>query len=251
LLVTLGLLVLAGSASAVIMHLPDGKTVSYLPVPAKRQAQVAPRRVHGFDEVFSNLDYNGGPVMTSNTDYALYWRPSTATAYPGDYRSGLKTYFEALAHDSGGHQNQESVVTQYNDASGQFANYDVKFGGELTDEHPYPANGCTRATICLTDEQIQTEIAKYVNEHKLPTGLGVEYFLLTPEGVESCFEGGAAEVCSANSTKPFYCAYHEAIHPEGGGVILYANDPFVNEKACDKAPKITSTAARIQCCSAD
>ncbi|HTB69617.1 MAG TPA: hypothetical protein VK707_01375 [Solirubrobacteraceae bacterium] len=224
---------LASSASAVITQLPDGKAVSYFPVPGKRSATAA-RRPHVFDFAFSNLDYNGGPVMSSNTDYALYWRPSTATAYPSDYKSGINTYFEALAHDSGGHQNADSVAAQYNDAAGEFANYDVKFGGELVDEEEYPASGCSRAPICLTDEQIQAEVARYVAAHDLPTGLGVEYFVLTPENVESCFEPGAAEVCSANSSEPFYCAYHSDIPLAGGGVILYANDPFVNEKNCDK-----------------
>ncbi len=232
---TFGLLAsLASSASAVIMYLPNGQPVSYLPVPGKRPATTTRRAPHAFDELFSNLDYNGGPVMASNTDYALYWSPKTATPYPGDYRSGINTYFEALAHDSGGHQNTDSVASQYNDAEGQFANYNVKFGGELVDEDPYPSNGCTRATICLSDAQLQTEISKFVAEHGLPTGLGVEYFLLTPEGVESCFEGGAAEVCSANSEEPFYCAYHGDIHPGGGSVLLYANNPFVNNKECDK-----------------
>jgi hypothetical protein len=228
------LALLASSASAVITHLPDGQTVSYLPVPGKRPAAPVRRAPYAFDELFSNLDYNGGPVMASNTDYALYWSPKTATPYPSDYRSGINTYFEALAHDSGGHQNTDSVASQYNDAEGQFANYNVKFGSELVDEDPYPSNGCTRATICLSDAQLQAEISKFVAEHGLPTGLGVEYFLLTPEGVESCFEGGAAEVCSANSEEPFYCAYHGDIHLGGGGVLLYANNPFVNNKECDK-----------------
>jgi hypothetical protein len=233
-LIVVGVLAaLSSSAAAVIAHLADGKTISYLPIPGKRHALAVRHATHSFDEAFDNLDYNGGPVMASNTDYALYWRPSTGTAYPGDYKSGLNTYFGALEHDSGGHQNADSVTTQYNDAAGDFANYNVKFGGEEVDEDPYPANGCTEATICLTDAQLRTEITKFVTEHSLPTGLGVEYFLITPEGVESCFEGGAAEVCSANSEEPFYCAYHEAIHT-GGGVILYANIPFVNNKLCDK-----------------
>lgn len=235
LVVVLGLFAaLADSAAAVILHLPDGQTVSYLPVPGQRHAPAARRAPHGFDQLFKNLDYNGGPVMASNTDYALYWSPPTATLYPSDYRSGINTYFEALEHDSGGHQNTDSVASQYNDAEGQFASYDVKFGGELVDEDPYPASGCTRAPICLTDEQIQTEITKYVSEHALPTGLGVEYFLLTPEAVESCFEEGAAKMCSANSAKPFYCAYHGDIHLGSGEVILYSNDPFVDNKFCDK-----------------
>ena len=58
-----------------------------------------------FDLAFSNMDYNGGPVMPSNTDYMVLWSPKGLSAYPAGYVSGLKTFFTDLAHDSGGHQN--------------------------------------------------------------------------------------------------------------------------------------------------
>ena len=29
-----------------------------------------------FDQVFTNMDYNGGPVMPSNTDYMVLWSPA-------------------------------------------------------------------------------------------------------------------------------------------------------------------------------
>ena len=57
------------------------------------------------DLAFSNMDYNGGPVMPSNTDYMVLWSPKGLAAYPAGYVSGLKTFFTDLAHDSGGHQN--------------------------------------------------------------------------------------------------------------------------------------------------
>ena len=62
-----------------------------------------------FDQVFTNMDYNGGPVMPSNTDYMVMWSPAGLSAYPAGYVSGLKTFFTDLAHDSGGHQNVDSV----------------------------------------------------------------------------------------------------------------------------------------------
>ncbi len=34
-----------------------------------------------------------------------------------------------LAHDNGGHQNVDSVATQYNDLTGASSNYEVTFGG--------------------------------------------------------------------------------------------------------------------------
>jgi len=135
-------------ASAVIVHLANGPALSYQPL--RGAATVKP-----FDQVFSNLDYNGGPVMASNTNYVVYWRPSGAPAYPSDYQPGVNQYLTDLAHDSGGHENTDSISAQYNDAAGEFANYNSHFGGALIDTDPYPANGCTQATICLTDAQIR------------------------------------------------------------------------------------------------
>jgi hypothetical protein len=168
-----------------------------------------------FDKFFSNLDYNGGPVMPSNTNYTIYWQPSGAPAYPAGYETGVNEYLENLAHDSGGTSNVDSVSGQYNDAAGQFASYSSHFGGALIDTDPYPANGCTRAAICLTDEQLQAELTAFVTAHGLPRDLTHEYFLLTPPGVEDCFTAQGKE-CSAGTSKPVYCAYHGNI-PLGGG----------------------------------
>ena len=190
----------ASTASAVIVHLESGKALSYQPL--RGQPEVRP-----FDAFFSNLDYNGGPVMASNTNYTVYWRPSGAPSYPSDYQAGVNQYLTDLAHDSGGHANVDSVATQYNDVAGEFANYDSHFGGALIDTDPYPANGCKQATICLTDEQLRSELAKYVKAQGLPLDIVHEYFLLTPPGVEDCFEANGLE-CSAGSKRPVYCAYH-------------------------------------------
>ena len=218
----------ATSASAVLVHLSGGKAVSYQPLRGARGVLTS----RPFDAFFSNLDYNGGPVMPSNTNYTFYWAPSGSPAYPTGYQQGINRYFEDLAHDSGGHENVDSVATQYNDAAGEFANYDSHFGGAIIDKDPYPANGCSRAPRCLTDAQIQEEIERYVTEHKLPEGLAHEYFLLTPPEVENCLEASGSE-CSAGSTKPTYCAYHGNI-PVGETQIIYSNDSYVTGNAgCD------------------
>ena len=232
LLAVLLLAVGASSASAVTVHLENGTTLSYLAAPGTSPPGAG--SAQPFDAFFDNLDYNGGPVMTSNTNYTLYWSPAGAGAYPAGFITGVNTYFKDLEHDSGGHQNVDSVASQYNDAAGEFAEYNSKFGGELLDKHGYPFNGCTSAPKCLTDEQIQDELVRFISEEHLPTGLNHEYFVLTPEGVESCFEA-AGLACSANAeSHQAYCAYHGNIPLEGGGEIVYANDPFVNGKNCDE-----------------
>lgn len=134
------------SASALIVHLP-GKTLSYQPIPAPGASVQAQAKVQGKSAGIP-VTYHGGPVMPSNTNYALYWDPSGGPAYPAGYQSGLNRYFEDLAHDSGGVQNTDSVLTQYKDGAGEFANYDSHFGGALIDTDPYPANGCSAAPVC-------------------------------------------------------------------------------------------------------
>jgi hypothetical protein len=170
--------------------------------------------------------------MASNTNYAVYWQPSGAPEYPAEYQAGVNRFFEDLAHDSGGNANVDSVSTQYNDAAGDFASYDSHFGGALIDTHPYPPNGCSEALICLTDAQLQAELMRFVKELALPTDLAHEYFLLTPPGVEDCFQSSGRD-CSAGSLRPTYCAYHGNI-PLVGGELIYSNDPYVTgNEGCD------------------
>ena len=120
--------------------------------------------------------------MTSNTNYPLFWAPGGEAAYPAGYISGIDRWFSDLAHDSGGLLNTDSILVQYGDNEGGFANYNSHFGGALIDTDPYPANVCKAAAICLTNEQLQGEIQTYVDGHALPADLAHEYFVLTPPG---------------------------------------------------------------------
>jgi len=124
--------VAVSSASAVIKTLPNGQAVSYLPL------RSAPSGPTPSDTVLNNMDYNGGPVMPSNTDYMLMWSPQGLGAYPDGFVFGISQYFADLAHDSGGDQIVDSVGPQYNDLTGAVASFDVKFGGVLVDTDPYP-----------------------------------------------------------------------------------------------------------------
>jgi IPT/TIG domain len=215
----------AGSASAVIVQLGNGKPLSYQPLRGATALSVQPL-------ASANLLYHGGPVMTSNTNYTFYWAPSGSPAYPAEYQSGVNQYLEDLADDSGGNQNVDSVATQYTNASSEAVAYDSHFAGAIVDTDPYPKNGCKKAAICLTDAQLQAELKTYITAHALPRDLAHEYFMLTPPGVEDCFEASGSE-CSAGTSAPTYCAYHGSF-ASGGGEIVYANDPFVTGvEGCD------------------
>ncbi len=219
--------VLAPQASAIVLRLP-GLTVGYQPP----LGQGAPNTKRANAET-KRLEYHGGPVMTSNTNYPLFWAPGGEAAYPAGYISGIDRWFTDLAHDSGGVLNTDSVLTQYGDKEGGFANYSSYFGGALIDTDPYPANGCKAAAICLTNEQLQGEIQTYVEGHGLPADLAHEYFVLTPPGVTSCFEPTGHQ-CSegAENVKNFkFCAYHSYFHL-GGATYIYADNPYDQTSAC-------------------
>jgi hypothetical protein len=224
----------ASSASANLKRLPNGKVVSYLPL--RTAAKAANRRIH-FDNDFQNMDYNGGPIMPSNTNYMFLWSPQGLSAYPNGFVFGIARYFTDLQRDSGGHQNVDSVGPQYNDLTGAVANYDVRLGGILVDRNPYPPTQCPvggtgaagTVTNCLTDAQIQQEIVNFVTSHHLPTDLSHEYYLLTPPHVESCFSNNPAtnfDGCSAGEPLNIaaYCAYHG--NTTTSTMLFYANMPY-------------------------
>jgi hypothetical protein len=167
------LLAAASPAGAVIVHLRNGHALSYQPLRHATLRALTPRVPA--DLAFSNLDYNGGPIMPSNTNYTVYWDPVGGPKYPAEYQNGVNRYLEDLAHDSGANTNVDSVSAQYNDAAGQYAAYQSHFGSALIDTDPYPQNGCAAATICLTDAQIQAELANFVKAHGLPMDLEHEY----------------------------------------------------------------------------
>lgn len=217
-------LVLANGASAVLVRLP-GRTIGYQPPLGQAGAQT--KRAGSEAKL---LTYHGGPVMTSNTNYPLYWAPSGESAYPAGYISGIDRWFGDLAHDSGGLVNTDSVLVQYGDHEGGFANYDSHFGGALIDTDPYPANGCKAAAICLTDAQLRTEIQAYAEAHGLPADLAHEYFVLTPPGVASCFEA-TGHSCSEGTEHFKFCAYH-SFFTVGVASYIYADNPYVETPQC-------------------
>ena len=216
----------AASASAIVLHLP-GRTVGYQPLPGHGAPLLADGRRPAGRKAGKGkpITDHGGPVMTSNTNHVIYWDPPGAPAYPAEYVSGINRWFEDLAHDSGGIENSDSVLDQYGTP------YNSHFAGGLADTDPYPASGCPASppkATCLTEAQIRAEIASFVAGSGLPTGLGHEYFLVTPEGVESCFEE-AGKQCSAGTNHPKYCAYHGFIE---GSEIVFANIPFTVGLGC-------------------
>jgi hypothetical protein len=279
---------LASPASAVLWRVSKNHFVSYAGIvgkahPTNVTRSAPPSTAQSFDAIGGNLDYSGGPVMPSSTNYVVVWRPSTfASNYESgqncgsrdsngtlpacaSYLSGLSTFFQDLAHDSGTTANSDSVSTQYNDSSGHWAGgpnygqYSASYGGVLTDTDPYPASGCPGAPqngVCLTDAQLQTELQSFLSQQGEPAGsMTHEYFLVTPPGVASCIGRDAQGVwqCSGNavssaSVHDVFCAYHGMTATTGH--YIYANVPdLVNLDGCD--PFVTTSPGGNYFCSVE
>lgn len=174
------------------------------------------------------LKYHGGPVMPASTTRVIYWTPAGRELDAPTYTDIIERYFTDTAADSGGVDNVYSVLNQYTDADGNRANYAQTFAGAFVDTHPYPANGCPkyhsaageRIRICLTDKQLRREVKRVVTANAWPSGIDQAYFMVTPDGVGSCF-GPNGKICAFT----YYCAYHSYLGDTSSPTI-YANIPF-------------------------
>jgi hypothetical protein len=148
--------------------------------------------------------------------------PATLT-FDASYEALINQYFTDVAHDSGGSNNVYSVATQYSDNSGA-VQYQSTFGGSYVDNHPLPANGCDDGAdaYCLTDKQIANEIQAVLTTSGWHGGLDHVFFLMTPQGVGSCFDAVHND-CTSN----FFCAYHNFFVDSNVEDVIYANEPYM------------------------
>jgi hypothetical protein len=148
--------------------------------------------------------------------------PAQLTFDPS-YETLIDRYFADVADDSGGANNVYSVMTQYYDTGPVHIQYASTVGGSFVDRDPLPASACSDNvdTYCLTDEQLQHEIQVVLTAKGWQGGLDHIFFLMTPNGVGSCFNGVSGQ-CSSDD----FCAYHSVFQDSSGGDVIYANEPY-------------------------
>ena len=147
--------------------------------------------------------------------------PATLT-FDASYQSVINRYLADVAHDSGRTDNVYSVATQYTEGSGQHLLYQSTFGGAYVSHDPLPASVCDDGldTYCLTDQQLRDEIQSVLTAKGWRGGLDHMFFLLTPNGVGSCFDQFGK--CSTDA----FCAYHDDFRDPSGQEVIYANEPY-------------------------
>lgn len=193
------------------------------PLPASHISGVVPtigKQVLGA----GNLVNHGGPVMTTNKTYAIYWQPA-GYAYGSGYQSTINQFFGDVAADSGKTSNVYAVDTQYSSIQ-----YSSSFGGSVTVTTPYPASGCpiyeNDISVCLTDAQITAEVDAVATSQGWAKNGTDMFFLFTPLHVGSCFDANTSDGCAYTD----YCAYHG----DTPGGAIYANQPYAKHSGCDE-----------------
>jgi hypothetical protein len=170
------------------------------------------------------VPHSSTPVTSPHlaTKAAVRADSPTALAFDTQYENMIDRYLTDVAHDSGGVDNVYSVATQYYDnPAAVHVQYSSTFGGSYVDHDPLPKNGCSDgiSTYCLSDQQLHKEIQAVLTVTGWSGGLDHVFFLMTPNGVASCFDAGE---CSTNT----FCAYHSDFTDSNVEHVLYANEPY-------------------------
>jgi len=204
-----------------------------------------------------NLIYHsGGSIITAVNIYNIYWLPASGVLQNGARTSMVSNYKNVLdavatgiatsiaapnvyAPDQG--KSLYNVATQYYQSLNNTVTYVADSGGlaaSVIDTNPYPASGCTDSLTpgnCVTDAQVQAEIAKVMAANGWTPGINKIYVLYTSLGEGSCIGGST---CAYN----YYCAYHSAFGTTSAPVI-YANMPYGNASHCRASGQTTPNAA--------
>ncbi len=178
------------------------------------------------------LSYHGGPIMTGNNLYAIFWIPAklqngqstTLTAkYQAVAKQMLADYpYHGISNNS----------TQYYSTNSGINTYFAGIGGlvaSVVDTNPYPASGCHDSVTpgnCITDAQLHAEITKQMTAHGWTPGLNKIFIVFTSTGEGSCFDS-----TSASCAYTQYCAYHGNFGSPSNPTI-YANMPYANPTYC-------------------
>jgi hypothetical protein len=209
--------------------------------------------------------------MHRNETFALTWDPDRR--YWQVTRNYVEQFMRDVADGSGTLTSPYALSPQYTDAGGRAGNSSAygggcidfggvggascKFGTSNGDGpgHNYPANGCPVSgmnnfaenpdgslgtpvlnDVCLTDAQLQGELAAMVNQSGMlghtKSGYSPLVTVLVPAGVEVCLDSGG-KLCSANgnSTAQF-CSYHSQLNV-GGTEVPYVVQPWTSLTNCD------------------
>jgi hypothetical protein len=178
------------------------------------------------------LTYQGGPIMTGDNFYAIFWIPPTLqngnpTSLSTKYQTVTKQFlgdypYHGIANNSTQYYSVKNGVSKYFTGVGKLA-------ASYIDTNPYPASGCSDTVTpsnCITDAQLQTEIQRVMSLKGWTGGLNKMYLVFTSTGEGSCFDS-TNQSCAYTQ----YCAYH-GYFGSSSTPTIYANQPYADPTYC-------------------
>ena len=192
----------------------DRKVIGYKPLGGPKAPKAAPPptglTTSPFDNTFGNVDYNGGAVMPSNTNYMIVWHPSSSAPLQTGYVAGVNQFRTDIARDSAYTRTAARSRCSTTIRPPRSRRTTLDYGGSFTDTDPLLANGYQEVSGSVADAQLQIELDSFLAANNLPRDLSHEYFLLTPPHIVTCLDSTGA-FCSANDTNhATFCAYHSS-----------------------------------------
>jgi hypothetical protein len=187
----------------------------------------------------------GGSVMPYQLVYVIFWAPAHlqnggATGFSPLY--GTINYLHpAWVPDN----SLFDIATQYYQTIGGVTSYVVNagyFAGYYVDSGALPASGCSDTYTpnnCITDAQIQAEVAHAMTINGWTGGMNKIFILFTSSGEGSCFDSGSSS-CAYTQ----YCAYHGHFS-SGGQTVIYANMPYSNYSTCSSGTEPNGDVADV------
>ncbi|MFZ1924873.1 MAG: hypothetical protein WAU42_01900, partial [Solirubrobacteraceae bacterium] len=136
---------------------------------------------------------SGNQVVSASKIYVIYWDPTDH--YHGDWQHVIDGFLQNMGAASGTLANVFAVDGQYTDKANKHALFKSTFQGAYTDTDAYPTSGCEDPhhlnpvdligpekgknsrgeslyeEICLTDQQIRTELEAFISQHSLQKGM--------------------------------------------------------------------------------
>jgi PKD domain len=153
-------------------------------------------------------------VLHSNHAHIIYWQPSgSGLQYDSGYQPLVERFLSSVAADSRKPTNVYSLSGQYHDAGGPAA-YSSSYAGPVLTTDALPANGCLLPptapswSVCLSESQLQAEIAHVVASRHLPTGGRDIYLLVLPNGFGACFGAGPDHCTLGGAAFQGVCGWH-------------------------------------------
>ena len=165
------------------------------------------------------LTYQGGPVMASAVEHALYLIPSNGACPNVATCWGNPTQFLAdLGRSEFIHVTDQYVGTTAN------GRYTVGISGKLS--YSIPAQP-------LVDTDIQAIVHAMVVADGGLNGYGHEYHVFLPPGQDECFDNTYSVCYSPDNPPTFsFCAYHSSVDFTDVGHVIYSVEPYGDVSGC-------------------